>query len=97
MDGSGNVFVVGHHNVFRITSDGIITEIIDAMGDGAGNTLDTPRGFVVDGLGNVFVTGDSSDNAFRIAPDDTITEIIDATGAGAGRTLDRDLQFLWAR
>ena len=41
-----------------------ITEIIDATGDGAGNTLLVPFDVAVDG--NVYVTGFSSDNTFRI-------------------------------
>ncbi len=43
-----------------------ITKIIDATGDGAGNTLDDPRGIAVDGLGNVYVVGRFSNNAFKI-------------------------------
>jgi len=64
-----------------------ITEIIDATGDGAGNTLNTPSGLAVDASGNVFVGGAGSDNGFKIAPGGAITEIIDATGDGAGNTL----------
>ena len=65
----------------------MITEIIDATGDGAGNTLNGPFGIAVDGSGNVYVTGDFSDNAFKITPGGVITEIIDGTGDGAGNTL----------
>ncbi len=36
-----------------------ITEIIDATGDGGGNTLGSPFGIAVDGSGNVYVTGKS--------------------------------------
>ena len=43
----------------------IITEIIDATGDG-GNPLDNPEGIAVDGSGNVYVTGYASDNAFKV-------------------------------
>ena len=42
-----------------------ITEIIDSMGDGGGNTLNSPEDVAVDGSGNVYVTGDISDNAFK--------------------------------
>ncbi len=66
----------------------MITEIIDAAGDGSGNTLDIPTGIAVDGSGNVYVTGFVTDNAFKITPGGVITEIIDATGDGAGNTLD---------
>ena len=65
-----------------------ITEIIDATGDGADNTLNGPRGIAVDGSGNVYVTGYSSANAFKITPGGVITEIIDATGDGAGNILN---------
>ena len=33
-----------------------IREIIDATGDGAGNTLTSPQGVCVDASGNVYVT-----------------------------------------
>lgn len=45
-----------------------ITQIIDATGDGAGNTLDFARSIGVDGSGNVYVSGAGSNNAFKIAP-----------------------------
>jgi streptogramin lyase len=75
-------------NVFRITPAGAITEIIDASGDGTGNTLDYPIGVAVDGAGNVYVAGYDSGNVFRITPAGTITEIIDAAGDGGGNALD---------
>jgi uncharacterized protein YjiK len=65
----------------------VITEIIDATGDGGGNTLAGPYGVAVDSSGNVYVTGFSSHNAFKITPGGTITEIIDSTGDGGGNTL----------
>ncbi len=51
-----------------VMAQGIITEIIDASGDGAGNLLDTAFGVAVDGAGNVYVVGFVSNNAFCIAP-----------------------------
>ena len=60
----------------------IITEIIDATGDGGGALLDGPFGIAVDGSGNVYVTGLDSHNAFKITPGGVITEIIDSTGDG---------------
>jgi len=69
-------------NAFKITPGGVITEIIDSTGDGGGNPLTAPRGIAVDGTGNVYVTGLSSDNAFKITPGGVITEIIDSTGDG---------------
>ncbi len=70
VDDAGNVYVAGasSDNAFRITPVGTITEIIDASGDGAGNTLDGSHGIAVDDAGNVYVTGVDSDNAFCIAP-----------------------------
>ena len=44
-----------------------ISEIIDATGDGACNTLDGPRGVAADAAGNVYVAGQVSDNVFKVA------------------------------
>jgi len=49
--------------------------------------LDGPFGVATDSLGNVFVTGQVSNNVFRITPTGTITQIIDSTGDGGGNTL----------
>jgi len=98
-DSSGNVFVADFlsDNVFKITPGGTITEIIDATGDGAGNTFFEPSGIATDSSGNVFVVGQLSDNVFKISTPGTcstigtpctITEIIDATGDGAGNLQD---------
>ncbi len=40
VDALGSVYVAadGSHNVFKVTPGGVITEIIDAAGDGAGNS-----------------------------------------------------------
>ena len=65
-----------------------ITEIIDATGDGTGNTLNWPQGIAVDGSGNVYLTGFNTHNAFKITPGGVITEIIDFTGDGAGNPID---------
>lgn len=66
MDGSGNVFVAGSttKNVFKITPEGTITQIIDATGDGT-NLLESPQNVAVDTSDNVYVSGALSDNAFR--------------------------------
>jgi len=58
----------GSDNAFKIAPGGAITEIIDATGDGTGNTLDETWGVAVDSSGNVYVGGRGSDNAFKIAP-----------------------------
>ena len=69
--------------------DGTISQIIDSTGDGGGNSLAIPTLIAVDGSGDVFVTGQASDNVFKITPEGTITQIIDAAGDGAGNSLDR--------
>lgn len=86
----GLALVVGAMAVFPAPSiaAGQITEIIDGTGDGMGNPLDVPSGIAVGGNGNVYVTGDGSDNAFKITPGGVITEIIDGTGDGMGNTLN---------
>lgn len=102
VDAAENVYVVGgtSDNLFRIAASTtcsatgtpcVITEIIDASGDGT-NGLDQPAGLAVDRAGNVFVTSQNSDNVFRIERPTTcktsggtpcvITEILDSTGDG---------------
>ena len=82
VDGSGNVYVLGFgsDNAFKITPGGVITEIIDATGDGAGNMLNLPFGIAVDGSGNVYVAGFLSNNAFKIALAPIIEDLTDAVG-----------------
>ncbi len=85
VDRAGTVFLAGSlsNNVFRISLDGSIVEIIDANGDDTGNNmLQRPTGVAVDEMGNVYVTGLESNNAFKILPDGTKVEIINASGDG---------------
>jgi len=63
-------------------------EIIDSTGDGGGNLLDAPFDVATDSSGNVFVSGNISDNVFKITPGGIITEIIDSTGDGIGNLLN---------
>jgi cysteine-rich repeat protein len=91
VDGSGNVYVSGYlsSNVFKIDPNGVVIEIIDASGDGAGEPFHGPHEIAVDESGNVYVGGSATDNAFKIDPNGAVTEIIDATGDGAGNPLDK--------
>jgi len=88
-DIAGNTYVTGGSgdNVFRITPNGDMTQIIDATGDGAGNTLNGVLDMTVDAAGNVVVTGTGS-NTFRITPTGVITRIINTTNVGTGTSSD---------
>jgi DNA-binding beta-propeller fold protein YncE len=65
----------------------VITEIIDATGDGGGNTLNAPQGVAVDSTGNVYVAGGSSDNAFKIQPVSEVPVLSDRGLAFLGASL----------
>lgn len=70
-DALGNFYVSGatSNNVFKISRDGTIKQLISETGDGAGNTLEFPSDMVVDSRGNVFVLSESK-IVFRIQNDD---------------------------
>ncbi|MCG8404940.1 MAG: SBBP repeat-containing protein [Phycisphaerales bacterium] len=89
VDSAGNAYVVGQtgNNAFKITPAGVITEIINATGDSAGNLLSFPQDIAVDSVGNVYVAGAFSNNVFKITPGGVITEIIDETGDSSGNML----------
>jgi sugar lactone lactonase YvrE len=98
-DSDNNIFVSGanSNNVFKITLEGVITEIIDFTGDRLGIGLDRPEALAVDSLDNVYVAGFNSNNVFKIDTPGTcstggtpctISTIIDATGDGAGNVLE---------
>ncbi len=92
VDVTGNVYVSGRANspgynsnsVLRITPTGVVTQIIDDTGDGAGHALIAPADIALDALGNVYVAGELSNNAFKITPSGVVTQIIDVTSDGTG-------------
>jgi len=53
-------------DAFKITPLGVVTQIMDAVGDGAGNPLEQPYYLAVDGSENVYVTGFFSNNALKL-------------------------------
>jgi hypothetical protein len=81
IDGAGNLYVAGQEsdNVFRISPGGVVTEIIDAAGDGAGNPFSFPQQIAVDGAGTVYVVAGSG-NIFRITSGGTVSVFVDGTG-----------------
>jgi len=82
-DKDGNVYVTGDgsFNAFKITPAGMISEIIDATGNGVA-PLANPRAITADYFGNQYIAGYLSNNVFKITPGGQITEIIDYTGGG---------------
>lgn len=67
VDGSGNVYVTGANRVTGTSNDDYLTVKYDSSGaerwaqryNGPGNSLDIARDIVLDGAGNVYVTGES--------------------------------------
>jgi DNA-binding beta-propeller fold protein YncE len=86
VDVSGNVYVAGANsdNAFKVMPGGLITEIIDATGDGAGNPLDLPAAIALDVSGNVYVAGRDSDNAFRLRVDGPPLQLTNAQDLTVG-------------
>jgi sugar lactone lactonase YvrE len=84
VDGDDNLYFASGTpmTVRRMSPAGVVTDLIDATGDGAGNPLSSPWDVAIDGTGNVYVVGRNSDNAFKVTPGGVITEIIDSTGDG---------------
>ncbi len=64
----------------NLSAEAQVTQILDASGDGAAATLNTPLGVAVDNAGNVFVVGGSSENLFKITPAGVVTEFVEFPG-----------------
>lgn len=79
---SGEIFAAGRDsdNVFRISLDGSISEIINSSGDGT-HPLSVPFALAVGDDGSVYVSGADSNNVFRIAPWGQIRQLMDS-GSG---------------
>jgi len=76
VDGEGTVYAAaaapldfawGTNNVFRVTTDGAVTEILDTSGDGTHPMSDPTGGLAVDSIGDVYVAAISTNNVFRIS------------------------------
>lgn len=71
-------------NVFRIDSDGTITEIISSSADGV-HSLDSVSAVAVDSLGNVYVAEVSSPaEIFKIDSEGAVSRFVDGTANGNG-------------
>lgn len=87
VDVSGNVYVVGEgsNNILKITPGGVITEIINGLGDRFGNFFVAPFGVAVDAGGNVYSSALTTMNVFQITPAGMITQVI-GPGDGLGNS-----------
>lgn len=81
-DSTGDLIVVRalDPEVHRVDPTGSIEIILDATGDGAGNTLDLPSNVEIDSSDNVYVGATGSDNVFRITPEGTKSQVIGFDG-----------------
>ena len=88
-DAAGNVYVSGgiSKNVFKITLDGTITQILDASGDGQGHPCNFPGALAVGPNDTLYVACDTY--VFKLAGG-SITPIIGPAGDGSP---DGDLRF----
>ncbi len=63
------------------------TTVLDASGDGAGNSLRSPVDVALDPGGNVYVAASTWDQVFKVTPDGNVTLILDSTGDGTHELL----------
>jgi streptogramin lyase len=75
-DGTAVVASSETDDVFRVTSDGTVSRILTAAGDGAGALLDRPVATAIAPDGSVFVAGASSHSVFRVDPLGVVTRIL---------------------
>jgi len=100
VDYNDNVYVVasssnsGSDNIFKITPDGTITEIINHNYSNNGYSLSDGRAIDTDSKGNIYVVGTVSDNVLKITPDGDITEILNRNGAGPGKRLNAPMGII---
>ena len=88
VDSAGRLYMagIGSNNVLRVDNPSVcsatgvpcvISQLIDSTGDGAGNALENPVFLALGPMGDLYVSGQTSDNVFRITPSGMISEIID--------------------
>ncbi len=89
VDSADNVYVACVHsdNVFRFTPAGVASVVLDATGDGLGNTLDAPDSLAIDADDNVWVGSSVDDTVFRVSPAGAVSFVLDESGPGTGGTL----------
>lgn len=83
LDPAGNAYISGggSHNVFRVSPAGVVEEILDPSGNGAGSVAN-PIAIELDGLGGAYVSSFLTDRVFHIDSAGTTTVVMDATGDG---------------
>jgi len=83
VDEEGNVYIVEYHGarVSKISTDGMVTTVVgdnptgDVDGPKEKARLGTPRGIVIAGDGNIYISDWENRSIRRITPDGTVTTI----------------------
>lgn len=94
MGSGGDIYISGLDppTVFKIDQAGTATQIMDASGDGAGNSLYAAGDIEVAPDGRVYCSTTShfgagwpdTNDVFQIMPDGSVSLVLDHEGAGAG-------------